>query len=123
MAFSALSGWTALTLVPVTALAAWALRRFGRGTFVRRLRLHFVFGYAAVAFAAVHLFTTMSGVAGANTVGIRLASLAFVTLCAQAFVGASLQQPGSYRFSLRRWHLTLFAVIAVSGTGHIVLNR
>jgi hypothetical protein len=118
----ALSGWIALACVPVAAVAAWALRRFSRGAFVRRMRPHFVFGYAALAFAIVHLSLTTSAMGGANTTGIWLATLALLALALQALVGSNLQSPGAYRVPLRTWHLLLFVAIAVLAIGHVALN-
>ena len=83
-----LSGWIALALVPLTAIAAWVLRRFVRGNFVRRMRPHFVMGYATLAFALVHMWTSMGSMRGANPTGIWLATLALFALGFQTLVGA-----------------------------------
>ena len=61
-----LSGWIALALRSADRTRAWALRRFVRGAFVRRMRPHFVLGYAALAIALVHMWTSMGGMQGAK---------------------------------------------------------
>src|ERR1700722_8135331 len=105
--FGAIAGWVALASVPCAALAAWILRHFVRGAFVRRMRLHFVFGYAALALAIVHLSLTMGSMRGADSTGIWLATLALLALGLQVLVGTNLQAPGTSRVPLRRWHLVL----------------
>jgi hypothetical protein len=117
-----LSGWVALALVPLTAIAAWVLRRFVRGNFVRRMRPHFVLGYATLAFALVHVWTSMGSMRGANSTGIWLATLALFALGFQALVGTNLQSPGAFRLRLRAWHLIAFAAVAVLAAGHVGLN-
>ncbi|HEU5478547.1 MAG TPA: hypothetical protein VFU90_01885, partial [Candidatus Tumulicola sp.] len=75
-----LSGWTAVALVPLTAVAGWMLRRLGRGALARRMRPHFVLGYAALAAALVHMTWSMGSMGGANTRGIWLAIFALLAL-------------------------------------------
>jgi len=118
----ALSGWIALALVPLAGIAAWMLRRFARGAFVRRMRPHFVLGYAALAFALFHGWSSMGGMRGANATGIWLATVALLALGFQALIGANLQSPGAYRIPLRGWHLLMFATVAALVLGHVVLN-
>ena len=117
-----LSGWIALLLVPLTGIVAWVLHRFVRGGFVRRMRPHFVLGYAALAVAFVHMWTSMGGMQGANTTGIWLGTLALLALGLQALIGANLQSPGAYRLPLRRWHLLTFAAVAAFALGHVAFN-
>jgi hypothetical protein len=117
-----LSGWIALALVPLAGVAAWVLRRFVRGAFVRRMRPHFVLGYAALAFAFFHMWTSMGAMQGANATGLWLAALALVALGFQALIGANLQSPGAFRVPLRGWHLLTFAAVAAFAVGHVALN-
>ena len=117
------SGWIALALVPLTAAAGWLLRRLRAGSFVRRMRPHYVLGYLALAFAFVHLWFSMGGMAGADSLGIWLATFALVALGCQAIVGSNLQSPGDYRRPLRRWHIGIFASVLVLALGHVLLNR
>lgn len=119
---SAIFGWIALALIPATAITAWALRRAGRGSFLVRMRPHFVLGYASVAFTVAHLSMTMGAMGRANADGIWLATFALLALCLQAFVGTNLQSPGVYRAVLRRWHLVTFALALALALGHVVLN-
>ena len=102
MTFSALSGWIAFALIPLAALGGWALRRLARGRFAVRMRPHYALGYGAAGLGAAHAWTSADGMAGAGALGIELATLAFVALLLQTFVGASLQAPGAYRVMLRR---------------------
>lgn len=123
MSLSALSGWIALGLIPVTAGTAWFLRRFARGTFVVRMRPHFFLGYASLAFAVAHLFTSMGDVGSSgNGFGLWLAALAFAGLAIQSFVGTNLQSPGIFRKPLRRWHTAVFAVVLLLAGGHVLLS-
>ena len=118
----AVAGWIAFLAVPLTALAGWFFRRVARGVFVRRMRPHFVLGYAALGFALVHVFLSMGSMRGAGSTGIWLATLALLALGLQALVGANLQSPGAYRVPLRRWHLAAFMTVAVLASGHVALN-
>lgn len=117
-----LAGWIALALVPAAAAAGWALRRFAQGAFVRRMRPHFVFGYAALALALFHVGLSMGAMRGADSTGIWLATIALLALILQTLIGTNLQSPGGYRRPLRAWHLLLFAAIGALGIGHVALN-
>lgn len=121
MPFSSALGWFALLLVPLTACAGWLLRR-RKGGFIARMRPHFVLGYAAFTLAVMHVLTSIGGMQGANTNGIRFATVALIGLGLQAFVGTNLQSPGIYRAALRRWHMVLFWSLLVLAIGHIALN-
>lgn len=118
----AVSGWIALACVPVTALTAWLLRRFLRGAILRRMRLHFVFGYAALVFALVHLSLSMGSMRGADSTGLWLATLAMLALGLQVLLGTNLQSAGAGRAPLRRLHLLLFVTIVALAIGHVALN-
>jgi hypothetical protein len=117
-----LSGWIALALVPLVAIAGWTLRRFVRGAFARRMRPHFVLGYAALGIALFHVWTSMGNMRGANSTGIWLGTFAIFALGFQALIGANLQSPGTYRAPLRRWHVLTFAAIGAFLAGHVALN-
>lgn len=122
MTISALTGWIGLGLVPLAALTGWFLRRFAKGGFIHRMRPHVILGYGALGFALVHLTLTLGGLAGTNTTGIWLASLATFGLALQALSGSNLQSPGAYRLVLRRWHIVLFCVTLVLIFGHVLMN-
>ncbi|MEO9169698.1 MAG: hypothetical protein ABI282_11325 [Candidatus Baltobacteraceae bacterium] len=122
MTVSTITAWAALALVPITALLGLLLRRLRAGTFIRRMRPHFVLGYAALVLALVHVGASMGAMGGANGTGIWLALIALLGLGLQAFTGTNLQSPGSYRTLLRRWHVVLFAAVLVFALGHILLN-
>ncbi len=122
MTGSDLVAWSAAVAVPLTAVAGWLLRRWGRGRFAIRMRPHFVLGYGALSIAAVHLALVIGKMAVGNPAGIWLATFAFGGLGVQAFVGTSLQSPGAYRVPLRRCHATLFWMIALLIVGHVLLN-
>jgi len=122
MPFSSTAGWIALGLLPLGAAMGLVLRRFAKGSLVRRMRPHFILGYAALTFAVVHLALSMGAMASANGNGIWLATFAVAGLGAQAFSGASLQDPGAYRKPLRRWHVWLFWTVLVLSLLHIAFN-
>lgn len=117
------SGWLALAAIPLAALAGWILRRFARGRFGLRMRPHYVVGYAALGLAVLHLSFSMGSMAGADSTGIWLGTVALVGLGWQALVGSNLQSPGGYRVALRRWHLGTFAAVFLLAIGHAMLNR
>ena len=120
--FSALSGWIACALVPLAALSGWILRRFARGRYALRMRPHYLLGYGAAALAGAHAWTSAGGMAGADALGIWLATFGLGAMLLQAFLGLSLQSPGAYRIGLRRWHVLTFAAVAVLVIGHLALN-
>lgn len=122
MSFSAISGWIALVLIPVTALAAWILRRYSRGKFAVRMRPHFVLGYAALAFAALHLSTSIRESSSGSAAGLWFATLAFAGMAIQSFLGTNLQSPGMFRKPLRRWHVALFAAVLILTGAHALLS-
>ncbi|MFZ0031957.1 MAG: hypothetical protein WAK84_08795 [Candidatus Cybelea sp.] len=117
------SGWIALALIPVAAGAGWFTRRWLRGQFRHRMRMHYVVGYAALGFALLHGAFSMGAMAGADATGIRFATMAIFGLGWQALLGSNLQSPGGYRKPLRRWHLVTFVAVAVFAAGHVLLDR
>jgi hypothetical protein len=117
-----LSGWLAFSLIPVTAVAGWSLRRFVRGSLAARMRPHFALGYAALALALLHLSSYMGAMRGANASGLWFATLATLALVLQALLGSNLQSPGLYRLPLRRWHLGVFIVALTLAGLHVVYD-
>ena len=122
MTFSALSGWIACALVALAAPSGWVLRRFARGRYAVRMRPHYLLGYGAAALAGAHAWTSAGGMAGADALGVWLATFGFGAMLVQTFLGVSLQSPGAYRAGLRRWHVLTFAAVAVLVVAHVVLN-
>lgn len=120
---SASSGWLALALIPIVAVAGWVFRRLARGPFRWRMRPHYILGYVALGFALLHFALATGASAGANTTGIWLAALALLGLGWQALLGSNLQSPGDYRAPLRRWHLVTFVAVAILAAGHVLLDR
>jgi hypothetical protein len=118
----AVLGWTALGAMPLTAAVGALVRRRMRGPLAVRMRPHYALGYAALVAAGAHLATTTSSMGGANATGIWLATAALAALGVQAFVGASLQSPGTWRAPLRRWHLVVFVVALAAAGMHVLLN-
>lgn len=120
---SSAAGWLALALVALAALTAIVLRRL-RSTppLVRRMRPHYILGYGALALAAVHAAFSVGSMRGTDAGGIWAATAAFVALGAQTFVGASLQDPGAYRRSLRAWHVGILATLVILLVWHITAN-
>ena len=116
------AAWLAAALLPGTAATGWFLRRWGSGSFIARMRPHFILGYAVLGLALAHVALSMGNAAGANGAGIWCASFAMAGIGLQTFSGTNLQSPGAYRLVLRRWHVALFWTIAVLGVGHIALN-
>jgi hypothetical protein len=117
------AGWIALASIPLAAAAGWVMRRFVRGPLRTRMRPHYVAGYFALALALAHAANSMGSMAGADSTGIWLATLALLGLIWQALLGSNLQSPGDYRTPLRRWHIATFAAVAALAGGHVLLNR
>ncbi len=120
---SAVAGWASTLLVVAAALCGVALRRiWKRSPLIRRMRPHYVVGYAALALALVHVFYAMGAMRGVNATSIRFAVAALAVLGLQTFVGASLQDPGAYRGVLRTWHMTAFAASVLLVAVHVIAN-
>ncbi len=120
---SAISGWASIAAIVAALGAGVGLRRVKRApSLVRRMRPHYVLGYAAVVFASIHTILATSLVRETPSTGIRFATVAFIALGAQTFVGASLQEPGAYRRVLRAWHLSTIAVLALTLAVHVMVN-
>jgi hypothetical protein len=122
MGLSDVAAWLATALTPATAGAGWLLRRWGSGSFVLRMRPHFVLGYGVFGLALIHVGLSIGNAGSASAAGIWCASLAFVGLGLQTFSGTNLQSPGAYRLVLRRWHMALFWSVAVLVLIHVLLN-
>ena len=120
---SAATGWASIAAIVLALAAGVMLRRFRHvPSLVRRMRPHYVIGYAALALSCAHAFFAMGVVFETPGSGIRFATVALVALGAQTFVGASLQDPGGYRRPLRVWHLSMIVVLAVTLTAHVMVN-
>ena len=120
---SAISGWASIALIVVALTAGVTLRRLKRTPpLVRRMRPHFILGYAALAFACIHVAFAMGLMREVSGTGIQFATIALIALGAQTFVGASLQDPGGYRRPLRAWHLWTIAVLAFTLAVHVMVN-
>lgn len=120
---SAIAGWAGVAAIVITACSGILFRRWWKfAPVIRRMRPHYVLGHAALALALAHVFFALPLLPDAGGTGIRYAAAAFVVLGLQTFVGVSLQDPGSYRRLLYRWHLVAFAAILVLGAVHVVAN-
>jgi hypothetical protein len=120
---SSVAGWVAIVLVVLAAAAAVILRRLRTmPPLVRRMRPHFILGYAALVLAAVHVYFAMGSMRGEDQGGLWAATLALFALGAQTFVGASLQDPGGYRRALRTWHIGILATLVVLLIWHVTAN-
>ena len=119
---SAFAGWIGAGAIVLAVALGWALRRLRRGPVGVRMRPHLAAGYVTLAAATVHAATSAPSMAVAATAGIWAASAAFAALALQAFVGASLQAPGSYRRPLLAWHRTLLWLIVVLVGVHLAFN-
>ncbi len=86
------------------------------------MRPHVIVGYGALILAVTHFTLTIGRMAGANSTGIWLATLALCGLGFQAFLGSNLTSPGTYRLLLRRWHVMVFGITFAFIIGHIILN-
>jgi uncharacterized membrane protein YadS len=117
------AAWGASALFPVTGIAGWILRRFLSGAYVRRLRPHFVLGYAVLSLAALHAAIAMGNMRVMSSTDAWLALMALVGLALQTFLGLNLQAPGIYRPTLRRWHLATMWSVGLLVAGHILLTR
>ena len=120
---SSVTGWLAIALVLAAATLAIILRRL-RTTppLVRRMRPHYVLGYAALIFAVLHVYFAMGSMRGEDPNGLCAATGALFALGAQTFVGASLQDPGGYRRTLRAWHIGILATLVALLVWHITAN-
>ncbi len=120
---SAASGWASIASIAAALAIGIALRRFTHAPpLVRRMRPHYIIGYAALTFACAHVFFAMGLMRETPVAGIKFATVALFALGAQTFVGASLQDPGGYRRSLRAWHLSMIAVLAITLAVHVIVN-
>ena len=121
--WSAATGWLATIMVILAAIAGVFIRRLRKTPpLVLRMRPHYVIGYAALALASLHGFFAMGAIHGADGAGLRAATVAIFALGIQTFVGASLQDPGSYRRVLRGWHIGVFAALIFSIGYHVMAN-
>ena len=121
--WSAATGWLATLMVMLAAIAGAFTRRLLKAApLVHRMRPHYVIGYAALAFATLHGFFAMGSMRGADSGGLRAAAVAILALGIQTFVGASLQDPGSYRRVLRRWHIAFFVALVLLVGYHVMVN-
>ena len=117
-----LAAWSAAILFPLTGVAGWVLRRYSRGAILTRMRPHFVLGYAVLAIGTVHGMFAMGAMRAMSRLDVWFAVLALLGLGLQLFVGLSLQAPGAYRSTLRRWHVVTTWAVAVLIVGHIALT-
>jgi cytochrome b561 len=116
------AAWAAVVLFPGTAAAGWILRRFFAGTIVARMRPHFVLGYVVLALGTVHGVHAMGNAHVMSRIDMWFAVLALLGLGWQTFVGLSLQAPGVYRSTLRRWHVVTTWTVATLIVGHVALT-
>jgi predicted membrane channel-forming protein YqfA (hemolysin III family) len=117
------AGWAAIVVTLTAAVTAVVLRRLRNAPpLVRRMRPHYVLGYAALTLAVVHVYFSMGAMRGEDSSGLWAATGALFALGAQTFVGASLQDPGGYRRSLRTWHLSILAALVVLLVWHVTAN-
>ena len=120
---SAIAGWFAVLIVVGAAFSGVLFRRWWKyAPFIRRMRPHYVLGYGALAIALIHVFVALALTSNAEPTGIKYATVALGVLGVQTFVGASLQDPGSYRGILRTWHLLAFGAIVILGAIHVIAN-
>jgi hypothetical protein len=120
---SAATGWASIAAIVLAVVIGIVLRRFKRTPpLIARMRPHYVLGYAALACAAAPAFLAMGLMRETPGTGIRFATVALIALGAQTFIGASLQDPGGYRRTLRGWHLSTIAVLAVTLAVHVMAN-
>ncbi len=116
------AAWLAVVLFGSTALVGLCLRRFASGAFVKRMRPHFVLGYAVLAAGAIHGMFAMSAMGALGSTNLWIATLAFGGLCLQVFVGLNLQAPGAYRSLLRRWHIAITCIVGTLIGLHVFLT-
>jgi hypothetical protein len=116
------AAWIATGLFPSTAAAGFVLRRFVAGAFAIRLRPHYALGYAVFGLALAHTAFAVRAMHTLSATDLWLATLALAGLALQAFLGASLQAPGTYRIVLRRWHLATTWSVALFIAAHVMLT-
>ena len=120
---SGATGWLSIVaIITSLAIGIW-LRRFQKApALIRRMRPHYILGYAALALAGVHTILAMGAVKQAGSTGIQFATAALLSLGLQTFVGASLQDPGGYRRALRVCHIGIVVVLAIALLVHVTLD-
>jgi Ni,Fe-hydrogenase I cytochrome b subunit len=116
------AAWLATVLLGATAAIGLVLRRRAAGTFARRMRPHFVLGYAVFGLALVHVALSTGGMHLLSRADLWIATFALFGVLVQTFVGLSLQAPGAYRRPLRRWHVATFWTVSALVTAHVVLT-
>ena len=127
-AITSVTGWILLGLLFATAVYPFLLRSGLLGPvqpFLKRMRLHYWFGYSIAIIVLVHLWIPMSAqLAGkVNATGLYLATIALILIYVQISLGRLLKQPKlAARRIVRRWHFWIMTGIVTFVVGHIVLN-
>ena len=134
--FAGVGGWLGFTLIGVTALLPYLLRRSrvsallhmvpttGR-PYLARMWPHFWLAYTATALALVHawIFMTRAPMQRMNSAGLSLASLALLWLFLQMAIGLLLRQRDlRERRPMRQRHFWSMVGILVLVGVHVWLN-
>jgi hypothetical protein len=129
---TAMTGWVLVVLIATTTGLPYVLRgaspaasNYAPAPLLQRLRPHFWLGFSIAPITFEHLWPAMSGgwVRGVDTLGLYLASLAFLLTIVQVFLGLRLRDARSHpRRWLRRVHFWTMAGIAGLTLGHIGIN-
>jgi hypothetical protein len=124
--FTQTTGWLVAIVVAATVLAAYVLRRRTRPPdFLVRMRPHFWLGGSVPVLTVIHLWPSMSSgmAAKVNTVGLDLATVAFLLSLVQVALGSGLRVAvPADNTGLRRLHIATMAGIVAFATGHMIAN-
>ncbi len=134
--FTNVTGWLLLLLLATTTSLPFILRRkallvslgvavIATSPYLKRMRPHYLLGYAITGIVVAHAWVPMSAGFGgqANTLGLYLGTGALFALGGQVLLGRALQDPQApNRRMLRRSHLWLMIGIFALAAGHILLN-
>jgi hypothetical protein len=120
------TGWIIAGMVVLTIVLGVVLRRRTQPPeLLVRMRPHFWLGIAVPIVTLVHLTPSMTGgwAANVNSIGLGLATVAFLLAIIQASVGNQLRRAteANYR-SLRTTHLLVLAGLVSFATGHVIAN-
>jgi hypothetical protein len=121
-----ITGWIIAALIGTTVVLGVILRRATRPPeLIVRMRPHFWLGSAVPVVSVLHLAPSMAGrwAANVNTIGLGLATVAFLLAIVQLGIGNQLRRAtdANYR-NLRTTHLLVLTGIVSFATGHIVAN-
>jgi hypothetical protein len=129
---SSVAAWLAVILVACEIVLPYALRRtrvtawMGMSPetrYLQRMWPHYWIGYAIAGLSFAHAFSVGPHMMRADQLGIWMATLAFLMLVVQLFLGLYLQSAtAAGRIRVRRLHFWGMMIFAVLLAAHLWLN-